>query len=203
MRKYIKKKPLDIGKMLQIRDAFYHVGFNLSWIMPDEYPSEEQHLEYLKNVSPLVTALKNNEYDLIAASIPEKPMNDKARMKLQTIIFAYNLILKPKNVLGFEIELAKGEVILIIEKVFKPFYKSIPTAERTLSDWWDCIEIGVERAGITLKQVHGYLDPDLKKWIESGEQRIASGEITFAPNGLPMKKGERMFVDFPYDLRPL
>ena len=156
--------------------------------------------QYLDDMAPLVAALKNNEYDLIAASIPNRPMSEKARMKLKTMIFVYNMILEPKKVFGFEIEITKGDAIFTMYSVFDILNKSIPTKTRTLSKWWKSIELGLRQVGIHLEQSHGVLNPDLQKWIEIRKKRIASGEITFARNGEPMENGKLMFFDFPNDL---
>jgi hypothetical protein len=190
MSKSRKNKLVDIGKMHWIRSSFLLLEHYSPW---DDCgnPSEA----YYEDLSPLITALQNKEYDLIAASLPKSNMSNMAKWKLHTRIFVNNLISKPKDVLGFEIELTKNDVIQIMDRVFKTHNKYIPTNSRTLSNWWRSIGIPLEQAR------GGFLDPDLEKWIEMREQRIASGEITFTPTGEPMENGKLMFLNFPFDLR--
>ncbi len=183
--------------MLRIQNALFLIEELTPAAIDGRFQVTQQ---YLEDMAPLVAALKNNEYDLIAASIPNRPMSDKARMKLQTMIFVYNMILEPQKVLGFEIELTKGDIIYVMNSVFKILNESIPTKTRTLSKWWKSIELGLRQVGRHLEQSHGELHPDLQKWIGIREKRIASGEITFARNGEPMKNGKLMFFDFPNDL---
>ena len=190
MIKPTKKKLVDIGKIYWINNSFEL----LEHCAPCHDNADDVE-DYFGSLSPLITALQNKEYDLIAASLPKSNRSDMAKWKLRTRIFVNNLISKPKDVLGFEIELTKNDVIQIMDRVFKTHNKYIPTNSRTLSNWWRSIGIPLEQAR------GGFLDPDLEKWIKIRKQRIKSGEITFTPTGEPMENGKLMFLNFPFDLR--
>lgn len=187
-----EKKLVDIGKMYQIEASFWLLEHYTPW---DDDCNEPE--DYFEDISPLIIALKNKEYNLIAASLPKRTMSREAKIKLQTRIFVNNLISRPQNVLGFEMEITKGDIILIMERVFKTLHKSIPTNTRTLSNWWRSIGLPVEQRRVWNP------DPVLEKWIQIREQRIDSGEITFTSSGEPLENGKQMFRNFPNNLRPL
>jgi hypothetical protein len=192
MRKPSKdKKPVDIGRMILIQNSFLALKF----------AKEYKPIDFLEAISPLMKALERNEHDLIAASIPNKPMSDRAKMKLQTMIFVFNMISEPKNVLGFEIELTKNDVLHIMEEVFAPLYKFIPTSTSTRTKWWKPIDLGLKTIGLRVEQNRLWNpNPDLEKWIKTRKIGIDLGALDFAPNGEPMEGGEPLFLSFPNDL---